>query len=608
MATSTIPAVTNSAEFTLPQRYRSDRRSPVRWIIGHVTRYWYLVLLVMVGAFGNAALAAVVPVYTGQAFDEILSAQPSLSALSTIAWLIAISQIIRGVLQLGRNFGAELIGQYMERDIRDELYISLLGKSMTFHSLQPVGDTMARATNDVREVNLMFSPGFNLVIGSANFLIMPLIFAPRYHPSLVLVPALFIIGYFLALWQYLRELSPITANVRKSFGSLNIGLAETLDGIETVKGSAQEEAEVKRFQVNALRFRDYFVKQGNVEARFIPLLLLALAEAAALLQAMLLFNKGLLDVGEVVGFFGLIQLFGFPTFVSLFAYSQVSSGMSSARRILELINQETDLDQNEAGYSSHLRGEIEFKDVCFWYESGEPVLENITFKVKPGQTVAIVGQTGSGKTSLAKLVNRTYDVISGQVLLDGRDVRQWNLESLRSQVSVIEQDVFLFSRTVAENIAFGKRAATREEIITAAQAAQADEFIHGFVEGYEAEVGERGVTLSGGQRQRLALARAFLTNPGILVLDDSTSSIDSATEDRIQRAIYAAAKGRTTLIITHRLSQIRWADLILVLRKGRLEAAGSHDELMESSEAYRKIFIEERPQITDSEQSETGEG
>jgi ATP-binding cassette, subfamily B, bacterial len=206
--------------------------------------------------------------------------------------------------------------------------------------------------------------------------------------------------------------------------------------------------------------------------------------------------------------------------------------------------------------------------------------------------VAIVGQTGSGKTSLVKLINRTYDAIGGQVLVDGVDVRDWNLASLRSQISMIEQDIFLFSRPLFENIAFGKPGASREEIIGVASAAQADEFIQQFENKYETEVGERGVTLSGGQRQRLAIARAFLTDPRILILDDSTSSIDSATEDKIQRAIAAAAKGRTTFIITHRLSQIRWADLIIVLRQGRIAAIGNHEELMKTSEAYSRIFRE----------------
>ncbi len=220
------------------------------------------------------------------------------------------------------------------------------------------------------------------------------------------------------------------------------------------------------------------------------------------------------------------------------------------------------------------------------------MLCNISFKVKPGQTVAIVGQTGTGKTSLAKLVNRTYDTTEGQVLVDGVDVRDWNLASLRSQISIIEQDVFLFSRSIADNVAFGKPAASLTEIEEAARSAQADEFIREFEKGYETVIGERGVTLSGGQRQRLAIGRAFLTDPRILILDDSTSAIDSATEDMIQRAIAAAAKGRTTLIITHRLSQIRWADLIIVLRNGRIAAIGNHDELMKTSEAYSRIFRE----------------
>jgi ATP-binding cassette subfamily B protein len=220
------------------------------------------------------------------------------------------------------------------------------------------------------------------------------------------------------------------------------------------------------------------------------------------------------------------------------------------------------------------------------------VLQNISFKVQPGQTVAIVGQTGSGKTSSVKLVNRTYDATSGKVLVDGVDVRDWNLASLRSQISMIEQDIFLFSRSVSENIAFGKPAAEQEEIERVAESAQAHDFVLEFENKYETVLGERGVTLSGGQRQRIAIARAFLTDPRILILDDSTSSIDSATEDKIQRAIAAAARGRTTFIITHRLSQIRWADLIIVLRKGRIAAIGNHEELMRSSEAYSRIFRE----------------
>ncbi len=582
----------SSAEFILAKQKIPNRSGPVRWILSHAGRYWYLFVMMTAGAFGNAALAAAVPVLSGMAFNLIQNKATQVFSLGWIAVLLIGSQILRGVVQFGRNFGAELIAQRIERDIREELYVSLIGKSMTFHNLQPVGDTMARATNDVREVNFMFSPGVNLVIGSANFLIMPLIFAPGYHPSLILVPALFIIFYFISLVQYLWELNPITTQVRSAFGVMSTRLSEALDGIETVKGLAQETSEINRFRENSNRFRAVLVKEGDVEARFVPMLLLAFAEAGGLLHALLLYQQNAIDIGAVVSYFGLIQMFAFPTFASLWAYSQVSLGLSGARRVLELINRENNLDQNSKGYAGAIKGEIEFRNVTFAYPNSSPTLVDVSFMVKPGQTVAIVGQTGAGKTTLVKLVNRTYDVQAGQVLVDGVDVRDWNLEKLRTGISMIEQDIFLFSRSVAENIAFGKPNADQAEIELAAQAAQATEFIDTFKDGYETVIGDRGVTLSGGQRQRVALARAFLTNPAILILDDSTSAIDSGTEDKIQRAIYSAARGRTTFLITHRISQIRWADVIVVLRKGRVAAVGNHTDLLASSEAYRRIFSE----------------
>ena len=569
--------------------------------------------MMIVGAIGNAALAAVVPVLTGDAFNAMLQPVPDTSVLVPLALIIGISQVIRGVLQLGRNFGAELLAQKMERAVRDELYLSLLAKSMTFHNLQPVGDTMARTTNDVREVNYMFSPGINLVVGSLIFIFMPIFVAGRYHPWLILTPVVFIALYFWFLIRYLKTLAPITDEVRATFGTMNTHLSESLDGVEVVKGASQEDAEVERFVVNASRVRDTFVKQGDLEGRYVAMLLLGSAYAVGLFHALLLFRSGQLNLGDVVAYFGLLRLLEFPTFVSTFAYSQISLGISGARRILELMNRETNLDQNAQGYADAMKGEVEFRNVNFEYNAqpnplsspqgngraisesqgeGESVLQNISFKVKPGQTVAIVGQTGAGKTSLVKLINRTYDATQGQVLVDGVDVRDWNLAALRSQVSMIEQDIFLFSRSVSDNIAFGKPGAEPDEVEMAARSAQADDFIQSFDKGYETVVGERGVTLSGGQRQRIALARAFLTDPHILILDDSTSAIDSATEDRIQRAIANAARGRTTFIITHRLSQIRWGDLIIVLRKGKIAAIGTHEELMKTSDAYSRIFRE----------------
>jgi len=595
-----MTTTTSPAEFTLTRKHLSDRRTPLRWILSHTMRHGWLVLIMFIGAVGNAALAAYVPVLTGDAFNAMLKVPPAIKVLLPLALLMGGSQIVRGILQLGRNFGAELIAQRIERDVRDELYISLLGKSMTFHNLQPVGDTMARASNDVREITYMFSPGINLVVGSLIFLVMPFFFAPHYHWSLVLTPLIFAVAYFISLRWYLNKLNPITEDVRDSFGKMNTHLSEALDGIETMKGAAQEGAEKQRFILNSRVLRNNNVRQGDMEATFVPLLLFYIALAGGLLHSILLFRLGLLNIGDVVAYFGILLMLEFPTWTSIWAYSLISSGLAGGQRILELINRETNLDQNALGITRPLQGGIEFRNVRFAYpvdsaghaHAGEAVLCDVNFTIQPGQTVAIVGQTGTGKTSLAKLVNRTYDTTSGNVLVDGVDVRDWNLASLRSQISIIEQDVFLFSRSIAENIAFGKPGASRDEIVAAARSAQAEEFIDQFEKGYDTVIGERGVTLSGGQRQRLAIARAFLTDPRILILDDSTSAIDSATEDMIQRAIAAAARGRTTLIITHRLSQIRWADLIIVLRQGRIAAIGSHELLMKTSDAYARIFRE----------------
>ena len=584
----------HTSEFNIPFRYKTNRSSPVLWILSHVRHHWFIFLVAAIGAIGNASLAGVPAVQFGKVFEALTTSEGGKQIFLQCAAIVAISQITRGFLQFQRNFGFEVTAQRIERDTRDEFYTSLLGKSMTFHALQSVGDLMARASNDIREVNYIFSPGINMVFGSMNFLFIPLIIGGRIHPALLLTPIAFIIAYFLAVIYYLRVLQPVTSKVRSSFGIMNSRIAEDMDGIETVKAAAQEQAEIDLFRKNIKTFRDASVKQGDIEARFLPMLLLALAMGFGLLHALYLARLGEITLANVITYYSALSMLLFPTNTSVMAYSRISLGLASARRLLAIMNTENNLDQNEDGYAQAIKGDVSFRNVSFSYDGKVNNLKDISLEAKAGQTIAVVGQTGSGKTSLIRLINRTYDPQEGHIFIDGVDLRDWRLDTLRSQISIIEQDIFLFSKSIAENIAFGKPGATQEEIEEAARKAQAADFIEELPDGYDTVIGERGATLSGGQRQRIALARAFLTDPRILILDDSTSAIDSQTEDEIQKAIKTASEGRTTFIVTHRLSQIRWADLIIVLRQGRISEIGTHHELMERSRAYRRIFSEDK--------------
>ncbi|MCB8936733.1 MAG: ABC transporter ATP-binding protein [Anaerolineae bacterium] len=594
-------------EFHLENEKQFDRRGPVRWIASHLAQYPWLPAAALAAAVINNFAASYIQLLIGRGFDLLNAPGWTTRSLGLLALTVFLSAATQGLSGLGRNASFEFMAQRVERDGRDELYASLLGKSQTFHNRQRIGDIMARATNDVRTLNVMFSPGLMLITDSLVGLLAPVVLIYRLNPQLLLVPFLFIILFVITIRGYSRRLAPVSEGLRDSFGVMNAGLAEAVSGIEVVKGNAQEAQEGDKFITNASIYRDYAVQEGEIQARYLPMLVFSVCWGLAFLHAMLLWNGGQLTLGEVVSYVGLFGFLRFPTFVSVFSFQLAQLGIASARRILELINTRTDLDANESGVARPIEGMVEFRHVRFGYGAGDQgsageeatealapapqhVLKDITFSIKPGETVAIVGQTGSGKSTLTRLINRIFDADSGQVLVDGIDVRDWNLESLRSQISTIEQDVFLFSRTVAENIAFGVPDATREDIERAAREAQAHDFIMSFDHGYETEVGERGVALSGGQRQRIAIARAFLTNPRILILDDSTSAIDSATEDRIQQAMYRISQQRTTFLITHRLSQIRWADRILVLKAGEIVDQGTHEELLEQSADYRRIF------------------
>lgn len=578
-------------EFGVAGAHTYDQRGSVRWLLSHLRRYPLLLASFAVSVVLTSVLFSAVPRLTGLAFDEVLQAAPNPRRLVELAAIILGVVLLRGAVDIVNSFSVETLGQRLERDARDELYGSLLGKSQTFHNRQRVGDIMARAGNDVRQLNPMMNPGVALIAESLVGLVVPLVFIGLLEPQLLLAPVLFVAIFGVALRHYMRQLNPVSSAMRRRFGELNAGLNEAITGIEVVKGAAQEPQERRKFMARARGYRDAFVEQGEVQARYLPLLLLGVALSGAFAHGLYLLSLGRITVGELVAYLGLMSVLRFPAFISIFTFSLLQLGLAGAERILELLREDTELDENTAGHAAPIRGEIVFEGVGFSYGDDRPSLRELSFRVMPGETVAIVGQTGSGKSTLTKLINRAYDVTHGRILIDGVDLRAWNLEALRSQISVIEQDIFLFSRSISENIAFGLGTkATPAAIQRAAEDAQAHGFISHFADGYATVLGERGVTLSGGQRQRLAIARALLTDPRILILDDSTSAIDSATEDEIQRAINRVSAGRTTLMITHRLSQIRQADKILVLHQGRLLDGGTHDALLGRCDLYRRIF------------------
>ena len=571
---------------------KARKKGVRRWIFSHIFfgTNKIFIFSVLITTVVTSILASFISVSIGNAVNQFINADAA--SLISYTILILILGLMTPILRLLNYFLREVLAQRLERDTRKEFYGILLGKSQSFHDKQQIGDLMARATDDVRMLNFMISPAVSLIFESFTSLVIPIIFILLFYPAQLVIEPLIFTGLFLiSLRRYNRKLGPVTGDLRMNFGMINASLNEALSGIEVVKGSTQEAHELDKYLSFAKKYRDAYVKQGRIQARYMPVLFLGVLITIGLAHSLILFNLGFINIGQIISYLGLLDLLYFSTFISIFVFAMIKLAGSSAKRLLELMNQVTEIDENPNGIHKEILGSIRFENVSFYYPgTTNYVLRNITFEIKPGQTVAIVGTTGSGKTTLTKLISRLYDVTEGEILVDNHNIRDFALKSLRSQISYIEQDVFLFSFSVFENISFG-RISSKQKIIEAAKQAQADEFIRQLPDGYESKIGERGVLLSGGERQRIAIARAFLTDPKILILDDSTSAIDSNTEDKIQYAIKNILHNRTTFLITHRLSQIRWADLIIVLKDGKIETKGSHQELLRSSEEYRKIFV-----------------
>ncbi len=572
--------------------YDARQKSTPAWIFKHllyknnkVFIFFWIILTIL-----SAIFYARAKVYLGEAIISFENNE--VDTLIYFSILILVLGIGSPLIDLIGNLLREVLAQRMEKDTRNELYLNLLGKSQSFHDEQRLGDIMARATNDVRQLNYLISPGMSLIFESVINTIIPIVMIVIYFPpELAILPTIYSVLFVLALKQYIDRLGPVVQEKQIQYGNLNAVLNESLSGIEVIKGMAQEKRSIRLYQKQAKKYLDLGVKEGQIQARYLPLLMVAITITASLTYAIILQQNGVLAIGDIVSYMGLILTLYFPTRISIWAFALVKRATAGADRLLDIMNQSSEIAETKSAIHKDIEGNVEFKNVSFTYPRTENrVLKDISFSVKSGQTVAIVGTTGSGKTTCTKLLSRLYDVPDGQILVDGIDIKNYELHSLRHQIAYIEQDIFLFSKSLYENIAFG-RVSNKEEVIRAAKDAQAHDFILEMPEQYDTNVGERGVQLSGGERQRIAIARAFISNPKILVLDDSTSAIDSATEEKIQKAISRILKGRTTFLITHRLSQIRWADKIVVFQQGKIVAQGTHVELLKTSEEYRKIFL-----------------
>ncbi len=514
--------------------------------------------------------------------------------LITAIIAIIIFAALRGLFAFLQAYWAEKNSQAVAYDLRNDLYAKIQRLSFSYHDKNQTGQLMIRATDDVEKVRLFIGQGLLQLVGAIILLTGTLIILFSTNVKLAFT-ALPILPIAFVLFMVFGGLSqPLFMKVQQKLSVLNTILQENLAGIKVVKAFTREKQQQARFRVAA----DASMNQGIVVARLFTFLFPLIFMIASIGQASILnvggqeIIHGTLSIGEWQEFsLYLIYLF-LPIAQFGFIITQMGQAAASAGRIFEIIDAKSDItDKPGAIKLPAVKGDVKFENVTFrYFGGGDPVLSNVSFEAASGQTIALLGATGSGKTTIINLLPRFYDPTEGTITIDGHELRDVSLDSLRSQIGIVLQETTLFSGSIRENIAFGKPDATDEEIIASAKAAQAHDFITSFPEGYNTHVGERGTTLSGGQKQRVAIARALLLDPRILILDDSTSSVDLATEAALQKALDRLMQGRTSFVIAQRISTVMNADKIIVLDKGHIVAEGKHRELMEDSPIYAEIY------------------
>jgi ABC-type multidrug transport system fused ATPase/permease subunit len=578
---------------TLPRIAARPRNSRTfARLLGFLRPYKLSLAVSVVLAVAAQAIQIAVLLLSGAAIGAIRAGHRR--ELWLLLAIIAALAVVKAAVMVGRRFiaGSQALG--VEYDLRMRIYSKLVRLPFSFYDRHQTGQLMSRATVDLTAVR--FFLGYGLIFFAQHLLTVVGVTAVLFFldPRLALVslavtPILVAVAYL-----YSRVSHLLLRDVQQKMADVATAAEENITGVHVVKAFAQEEAEAERFAERNERLFGRSIQATRQQALFVPLLgfLPLLAQGAVLLYGGWLVIQGQLQLQWFVSFTFLLAMLIFPLRMLGMWIGQAQRATAAGERIFEIVDEPEEITEPERARELPAGpGEIRFENVSFSYSAdGRKVLDRIDLVLEPGKTVALIGQTGSGKTTLASLVPRFYDVTAGRVLVDGADVRELRLSSLRRQVGVIAQDPFLFSATVRENIAFGSPEASDEEIEGAAHLAQAHEFIAALPDGYDTAVGERGVTLSGGQRQRLAIARALVTDPRVLVLDDATASVDATTEALIRTGLREAVRGRTTIVIAHRLSTIALADEIVVLEQGRIAARGSHEELLETSAIYRDIY------------------
>ena len=516
------------------------------------------------------------------------------SNLITAGIAIIVFAIVRGIFAFLQAYNAERLSQSMAFDMRNDLFAKIQRLSFSYHDKNQTGQLMIRATDDVEKVRLFIGQGLILSLQAVVLLTGTLLIltVTNFQLTLVVLPTLPIA---LAMFMFFGGISqPLFGEVQKRLSKLNTILQENLAGIKVVKAFAREPQEQAKFDQAAGSLMQQGIKVSRVFTFLFPMIFLIanFGQAAVMYAGGTQIINQTLTIGEWQQFSLYLAFVFFPIAQLGMIITQMSQAAASASRVFEILDAKSDVvDKPDAINLPEIKGQVEFKNVTFRYPGGgAPVLNKVTFEATPGQTVALLGATGSGKTTIINLLPRFYDPAEGQITIDGHDLRDVTIDSLRKQIGIVLQETNLFSGTIRDNIAFGRSDATDEEVIAAAKAAAAHDFILEFPEGYNTPVGERGSTLSGGQKQRIAIARALLLDPHILVLDDSTSSVDLVTEAKIQHALDRLMKGRTSFVIAQRISTVLNADQILVLDKGVVVARGTHEELMEDSEIYAQIY------------------